>query len=47
MSEHQAITVRDLSKTYRIYGNPFGRLKEFLPWNDRPPTCFCARRGGS
>jgi ABC-type polysaccharide/polyol phosphate transport system ATPase subunit len=25
-----------LSKTYRIYGNPYGRLMEMLPWNKRP-----------
>ncbi|MCA8958075.1 MAG: ATP-binding cassette domain-containing protein, partial [Planctomycetes bacterium] len=31
-----AISVRNVSKTYRIYGNPFGRIKELMPWNDRP-----------
>jgi lipopolysaccharide transport system ATP-binding protein len=31
-----AIAVRDLSKTYRIYGNPYGRLLERLPWNRVP-----------
>ena len=27
------IEARGLSKTYRIYGNPYGRLLERLPWN--------------
>ncbi|MCB9868569.1 MAG: ATP-binding cassette domain-containing protein [Planctomycetes bacterium] len=37
MSQPQpAIVVRDVSKTYRIYGNPFGRIKELWPWNKRP-----------
>lgn len=27
------IEARGLSKTYRIYGNPYGRLLEKLPWN--------------
>jgi lipopolysaccharide transport system ATP-binding protein len=31
-----AISVRNLSKTYRIYGNPWHRLKERLPWMKRP-----------
>ncbi len=30
-----AIRVRDLSKTYKIYGSPYGRLIEQLPWNKR------------
>ncbi len=30
-----AIRVRDLSKTYKIYGSPYGRLVEQLPWNKR------------
>lgn len=36
MSLEPAISVRDISKTYRIYGNPYGRLKELLPWNKHP-----------
>ncbi len=28
-----AIRVRNLSKTYKIYGSPYGRLIEQLPWN--------------
>ena len=36
MSDQAAITVRDVSKTYRIYGNPFGRIKELMPWNTHP-----------
>jgi len=36
MSLNAAISVRDVSKTYRIYGNPFGRVKELMPWNERP-----------
>lgn len=31
-----AIEVRNLSKIYRIYGNPFDRLWEMLPWVKRP-----------
>ena len=31
-----AIEVRQLSKSYRIYGSPYGRLLERLPWNKRP-----------
>ena len=27
------IEARGLSKTYRIYGNPYGRVLEKLPWN--------------
>ena len=27
-----AIEVRNLSKTYRIYGNPWHRLMEVAPW---------------
>lgn len=30
-----AISVNNLSKTYRIYGNPWNRLKEKLPWEKR------------
>ncbi|MFO1076101.1 MAG: polysaccharide ABC transporter ATP-binding protein [Planctomycetota bacterium] len=30
------IEARNLSKTYRIYGNPYGRLFEAMPWNKRP-----------
>ncbi len=30
-----AIRVRNLSKTYKIYGSPYGRLIEQLPWNKR------------
>ena len=36
MSDQTAIIVRDVSKTYRIYGNPFGRIKELMPWNTHP-----------
>jgi len=31
-----AISVNNLSKTYRLYGNPWNRLKEKLPWVRRP-----------
>ena len=34
MTSH-AISIRNLSKTYRIYGSPYGRLFERLPWNKR------------
>ena len=30
-----AISVNNLSKTYRIYGNPWNRLREKLPWEHR------------
>ncbi|MBL8728486.1 MAG: ABC transporter ATP-binding protein [Planctomycetes bacterium] len=30
------IEARNLSKTYRIYGNPYHRLWEMLPWVTRP-----------
>lgn len=30
-----AISVRNLSKTYRLYGNPWHRLKEKLPWSKK------------
>ncbi|MEZ5963037.1 MAG: ABC transporter ATP-binding protein [Planctomycetota bacterium] len=30
------IQVEHLSKSYQLYGSPFGRLLERLPWNDRP-----------
>jgi len=36
MSDTPAIFVQNVSKTYRIYGNPYGRIKELMPWNDRP-----------
>lgn len=35
MSE-PAIKVERVSKSYQIYGSPFGRLIERLPWNTRP-----------
>src|SRR5688572_13323424 len=31
-----AIEVQNLSKSYQLYGSPFGRLLERLPWNKRP-----------
>ena len=31
-----AISVADISKTYRIYGNPYGRIREMFPWNKHP-----------
>ena len=36
MSHEPAISIENVSKTYRIYGNPYGRIKELLPWNDVP-----------
>lgn len=36
MSTAPAIAVQNVSKTYRIYGNPYGRIKEMLPWNEHP-----------
>jgi len=30
------IQVENLSKSYQLYGSPFGRLLERMPWNDRP-----------
>ena len=33
MTDEPVISARNLSKTYRIYGNPYGRLWERLPWN--------------
>lgn len=33
MPTEPVIEARNLSKTYRIYGNPYGRLFERLPWN--------------
>ncbi len=36
MSDTPVISVQEISKTYRIYGNPYGRIKELMPWNDRP-----------
>lgn len=30
------IEARNLSKTYKLYGNPYGRLLERMPWNKRP-----------
>ena len=35
MSAEPAIRVRDLSKAYRIYGNPWNRLWERMPWSRR------------
>ncbi len=32
-----AITVQNLSKTYRLYGNPWSRLTEKLPWGPDKP----------
>jgi lipopolysaccharide transport system ATP-binding protein len=31
-----AISVHRMSKVYRLYWSPFGRLQESLPWNKRP-----------
>ncbi len=31
-----AITVRNLSKSYQIYGSPLGRILERAPWNKHP-----------
>ncbi len=36
MSDLPAIEVRNLSKVYRLYGNPYDRLIERLPWVKRP-----------
>ena len=36
MNSELAITIRDLSKTYRIYHNPYDRLIEALPWSQQP-----------
>jgi len=33
MTTEPVISARNLSKTYRIYNNPYGRLWERLPWN--------------
>ncbi len=30
------IETRNLSKTYKLYGNPYGRIAEAMPWNRRP-----------
>lgn len=30
------IEARNLSKTYRLYGNPYDQLLEKMPWNKRP-----------
>jgi len=35
MTTDPAIFCENLSKTYRIYGNPYGRIKELFPWNDQ------------
>ncbi len=32
-STKPAIRVQDLSKTYKIYGNPYHRILESMPWN--------------
>jgi len=31
-----SIEVEGLSKTYRLYGNPWGPLFEKMPWNKKP-----------
>ncbi|MGK0351404.1 MAG: ABC-type polysaccharide/polyol phosphate transport system ATPase subunit, partial [Planctomycetota bacterium] len=33
MSQIPVIEARNLSKSYKLYGNPYGRLWESLPWN--------------
>jgi ABC-type polysaccharide/polyol phosphate transport system ATPase subunit len=33
MSQLPVIEARNLSKSYKLYGNPYGRLWESLPWN--------------
>jgi ABC-type polysaccharide/polyol phosphate transport system ATPase subunit len=33
MAQEPVIEARNLSKTYRLYGNPYGRLWEGMPWN--------------
>ena len=33
MSQEPVIEARNLSKSYRLYGNPYGRIWESLPWN--------------
>ena len=33
MSTIPVIEARDLSKSYKLYGNAYGRLWESLPWN--------------
>ncbi len=35
-SSEPVISVRGMSKTYRLYGSPYDRIKEALPWNDQP-----------
>ena len=31
-----SIEVEDVSKTYRLYGNPWGYVLEKMPWNEKP-----------
>ncbi|MFK7739100.1 MAG: ABC transporter ATP-binding protein [Planctomycetota bacterium] len=35
MATESVIEAKNLSKTYRLYGNPYGRLLEKLPWNKK------------
>ena len=35
-SSEPVIEARNLAKTYRLYGSPYGRLLERMPWNKRP-----------
>jgi len=35
MNKDPVIEARNLSKTYKLYGNPYGRLLERMPWNKK------------
>lgn len=36
MNKEPVIEARNLSKTYKLYSNPYGRVLERLPWNKKP-----------
>ena len=36
LASEPVIEAKNLSKTYRLYGNPYHRLLEKMPWNKRP-----------
>ena len=45
MEDNIAISVKNLSKNYKIYNSPIHRLKEFLhPFKEKYHTTFCALR---
>ena len=46
--EGLSVRVRGISKEYRLYGNPYNRLLERMPWHKKPrPQTILAPHAGT